>query len=333
MQNNLVLIGPSGSGKSYLGKELAKQRRMGFIDLDELISQRAGMSIAGIFKKHGETGFREIEHEVLLSLEKTQDCVISTGGGIVTNKNNLEPLNALGKLVLLHGDVRHLFRNLGDGKSRPLLRSLTKRGRFQKLCALLRQRSLEYLITPYAIDISFKHKQQVLSELECILEGSRSIVSLCIGEPRRNDLSRIILRKSLIFTDQIYSIIDVDSDDYRSILNVCKLHGYSSIFFTDPISRASPGAEYLWENTIADGSVIRLVKPGGDEGNLAFCLDDLYDFYAANAMIHLGKDGLYDICFYIGLAAVLFEKITGRNPNLARMISMLPEDQDRPMRQ
>ena len=87
-RENIVLVGFMGSGKSTVGRLVAKRLRFRFLDTDQLIVNRAGMPITEIFAQRGEEHFRDLETAALESLENLRQCVISTGGGAVVKERN-----------------------------------------------------------------------------------------------------------------------------------------------------------------------------------------------------------------------------------------------------
>lgn len=105
---NVVLIGMPGCGKSSVGRALAAKLGKNFIDLDDMISQRAGKSIPEIFAQKGEEAFRRLESEIIQEAGSRTGCVISTGGGAVTRRENYGPLHQNGVIVLLHRDLKQL---------------------------------------------------------------------------------------------------------------------------------------------------------------------------------------------------------------------------------
>ena len=101
---NIVLIGMPMSGKTTIGKGLAKELNKKFYDLDEEIEKRISLPIKDYFSKYGEEKFREIENEVTKEIAKETNLVISTGGGIIKNKDNIFSLKENGFIVLLNRD-------------------------------------------------------------------------------------------------------------------------------------------------------------------------------------------------------------------------------------
>lgn len=119
--SNIILIGFMGSGKSEVGIKLAKELKMNFIDTDDLIEKAEGKSISSIFKDHGEEHFRNVETNILDTLSDYDNFVISTGGGIVLRKENVNKLKKLGPLVLLTAKTDVIIQRLKGVKNRPLL--------------------------------------------------------------------------------------------------------------------------------------------------------------------------------------------------------------------
>lgn len=107
-KRNVVLIGMPGSGKSTVGKELAKALNREFIDTDAEIVKQAGTDIPTLFKERGEEFFRELESKVLREVGSLTDKVIATGGGVVKNVRNLFPLKSNGKLFFLKRELSSL---------------------------------------------------------------------------------------------------------------------------------------------------------------------------------------------------------------------------------
>jgi len=119
--NNVFLIGPMGSGKTAVGKQLARLLHLHFYDSDAEIEQRTGVDIPFIFEKEGEAGFREREREVIDSLTQLQDVIIATGGGAVLLPQNREHLASRGRVVYLQTGIEQQLERTRHGRQRPLL--------------------------------------------------------------------------------------------------------------------------------------------------------------------------------------------------------------------
>lgn len=115
-KQNLVLIGMPSCGKTTLGRQLAHNLGMDFVDMDAEIEKTAGMSIPQIFERYGEDHFRSLEIQTALELAKLNHTVISCGGGIVKNSTNMHALSLNGFVVYIKRDTDKLLA----GGNRPL---------------------------------------------------------------------------------------------------------------------------------------------------------------------------------------------------------------------
>lgn len=116
----ISLVGLPGSGKSTVGRQLARRLQLSFTDSDQVIEQRIGCPIREFFEREGEERFRDIEERVLDDLTR-QPGVLATGGGAVLRASNREHLHARGKVVYLKSTPEELFRRLRHDSQRPLL--------------------------------------------------------------------------------------------------------------------------------------------------------------------------------------------------------------------
>ncbi len=121
MNSNISLIGYRGVGKSTLGKLLAEELNMKFIDIDNLIESKIGMSIKAYFEKYGEKEFRKIEQiKVQETLTKNKRSIIAHGGGVVLNNKNRYLLKAFSKVIFLNLDKETIFTRINN-ETRPSL--------------------------------------------------------------------------------------------------------------------------------------------------------------------------------------------------------------------
>jgi shikimate kinase len=132
--NVIALVGMPGGGKSTVGKQLARQIGVPFVDSDHEIEQRIGGSIRQFFDQHGEEAFRDIESEVIEALLKRPgDCVLATGGGAVLRERNRELLHAGSIVLYLRTTPEDLFRRLRHDTTRPLLQVRDPLARLREL--------------------------------------------------------------------------------------------------------------------------------------------------------------------------------------------------------
>jgi len=118
--SHVVLTGFMASGKTAVGRRLAKRLGYDFIDTDQLIEDRVGMPIADFFSRYGESEFRRIEHEVVAALAPPRAAVIATGGGTFVQHANREPLRRLGPVVCLVTSLETILERVGRNDKRPL---------------------------------------------------------------------------------------------------------------------------------------------------------------------------------------------------------------------
>ena len=114
-KRNIFLVGPMGAGKSTIGRQLAQQLNMDFVDSDAVIEERAGADISWIFDLEGEEGFRKREERIINELTQLQGVVLSTGGGAVNY------LSARGIVIYLETTVDKQYQRTQRDKKRPLL--------------------------------------------------------------------------------------------------------------------------------------------------------------------------------------------------------------------
>jgi len=120
-KRNIFLIGPMGSGKTAVGKALAKALQLSFIDSDAEIERRTGVDIAFIFEKEGEPGFRHRERDIIADLTALDGIVLATGGGAILEPHNRRHLAERGCVVYLETSVTQQLERTRHGKHRPLL--------------------------------------------------------------------------------------------------------------------------------------------------------------------------------------------------------------------
>ncbi len=117
----ISLVGLPGSGKTTVGRQLARRHGLPFIDSDPAIEQRIGCSIREYFEREGEEAFRDVEQSVIEELTLTHRGVLSTGGGAVIRPQNRQHLHARGHVIYLRSSPDEVFRRLRHDQNRPLL--------------------------------------------------------------------------------------------------------------------------------------------------------------------------------------------------------------------
>jgi shikimate kinase len=162
-KRNIFLIGPMGSGKSAVGRHLARLFRLSFHDSDADIEAKTGVDVAFIFEKEGEAGFRLRERESIDRLTQLEGVVIATGGGAVIHPDNRRALAERGVVVYLETSVEQQLERTRHGKHRPLLNDTDPK---TTLSELMRQRALLYLeIADLTVSTDGRRVQLVAEEI------------------------------------------------------------------------------------------------------------------------------------------------------------------------
>ena len=146
---NIILTGFMGTGKTAVGREVAARLGRPFVDLDDLIVQRAGKAIPEIFAQDGEPAFRALEAAICGEMAAPAGLVIATGGGAVVNPANREALAAGGTVICLEADLETILQRVGRGDDRPMLAGPDRVARIRELLAA---RAEAYAALPHHLD-------------------------------------------------------------------------------------------------------------------------------------------------------------------------------------
>ncbi|TBR17858.1 shikimate kinase [bacterium] len=149
--NNIYLVGFMGTGKTVTGRVLAKKLSRRYLDLDELIEEKERMSIPEIFSKNGEAYFRRLENETLKIISSGQDLIVSCGGGIVVNKDNIDIMKKTGTIFCLTASADVILKRTSAFSNRPLLNVANPK---EKIESMLKERSPFYALADHTIDTS-----------------------------------------------------------------------------------------------------------------------------------------------------------------------------------
>jgi len=125
--NNIILVGPMGSGKTTIGRRLSERLSLDFFDSDHEIVNTTGVSIDHIFDVEGEKGFRARESDVLKKLCNMANIVLATGGGAVILEENRELMKKASSIIYLSSSVDQILRRTAMSKTRPLLEKSNNR--------------------------------------------------------------------------------------------------------------------------------------------------------------------------------------------------------------
>ena len=159
---NVVMIGFMASGKTSVGRRVAKRLGFCFMDMDQFIEQEQGRTISEIFATEGEPYFRVLETGLLRRLTRHDNTVISCGGGVVTTPGNLPLLKQIGAVVFLNADPEDIIRRLEHDTRRPKVQGGDLR---QRVTTLLAQRLPLYEQADVAVQTLGKTPNQVAGEV------------------------------------------------------------------------------------------------------------------------------------------------------------------------
>jgi len=159
---NIALTGFMGTGKSEVGKALAKKLGYSFVDMDDEIEKKSGLRITDIFSVHGEEAFRDMETEVIRSFSNGDRLVISTGGGAVLRQENMDYLRKKGVIVCLSAAPEIIMDRLRGSSDRPLLNVEDPLARIKEL---LSRRQPYYDKADIMIETDGKSPLQIADEI------------------------------------------------------------------------------------------------------------------------------------------------------------------------
>jgi shikimate kinase len=164
------LVGMMGSGKSEVGARLAARLARPFVDTDAEIERAAGASVAQIFAREGEPGFRARERAAIEACAG-RAVVVALGGGAIAQPGARDRLTGSGTVVYLRARPETLLARIGDAEGRPLLRGLSPDARRARLSALLEERRSAYESASLVVDTDARTPAEVAGEVAAGLRG------------------------------------------------------------------------------------------------------------------------------------------------------------------
>ena len=268
--NNIFLIGLMGSGKTTVGRALAKKLNKRFIDSDHEIEARTGASISLIFEIEGEESFRQREAEVIRDLTAQEDIVLATGGGAIMHPGSRALLAARGTVIYLRASVGSIVQRTSHDKNRPLLQTADPRRRIEEL-----SRTREPLYTEIAdivIDTGRPNVQFLVQSILAQLEAMQAKTSdLHMPHPVMNAESSVPVADFTPVTldvdlgDRSYPISIGPSLLDDSALIARHVHGPRAAIVTNTVV-APLYLERLTRALVAAGKqVTPIVLPDGEE--------------------------------------------------------------------
>jgi shikimate kinase len=167
----LILTGFMATGKSEVGRRLARLLGRPFIDVDGLVEADAGRSVAEIFARDGEAAFRARERDAVARACAVPDAVVATGGGTMLDPENRRRLAAAGPIVCLAASPEDILRRVRDPKTRPLLANGNGQGTLARVRQLLDERAPIYALATHTVDTSGLDVEQVVARVRDLVAG------------------------------------------------------------------------------------------------------------------------------------------------------------------
>ena len=172
----IFLIGYAGSGKSSMGKRLARRLGLRLIDTDKVVEQNEGASVADIFYFGGESYFRSAERRAVEQVvTENEECIIATGGGLPVWEDNMEWLNSHGVTIYLKRDAESILRRLSayGREKRPMFRGKSDEELLQFMHEHLAEREPLYLKADIVIDCDQMSDWELADRLYDIVRDGR----------------------------------------------------------------------------------------------------------------------------------------------------------------
>lgn len=168
----VFLTGFMATGKTKVGRLLARRMGRRFIDTDDMVEERAGMTIAGIFSEKGEAWFRDLEHACVVEVASRGDVVVALGGGAITQERNRDAIReSPGLLVCLQADLDTILERVNRKETRPLLAGLNREQKREKIERMLEERTPFYASANLAVkSCGERSPEETAEEIHRILE-------------------------------------------------------------------------------------------------------------------------------------------------------------------
>jgi len=255
---NIVLIGMRGSGKTTVGRILARKLDRELVEMDELIAKRAGLNIAEIVEKYGWEKFRDIEEEITDEVAEQDNIVNAAGGGVVTREKNIQELKKNGISVWLKAGVNTLLERLGEDSQRPLLVGKTQREDME--ITLNERKPLYQKAADLAVDTENKTPEEVAED---IIKSLKKICCL-IGDPIEHSLSPLIHNAGYQALDINYLYVPFRVKDFKGAIEGIRGLGIRGASITMPYkARAIEYVDEIDRVAMETGAVNTIVNNDG----------------------------------------------------------------------
>jgi len=168
----VILTGFMATGKTEVGRRLARRLGRPFVDIDGLVEAASGKKVADIFASEGEARFRQLERAAVAEACLVSEAVVATGGGTLLDAENRRRLAAAGPIVCLAASPEEILRRVGDPQTRPLLAGGSAGGdRVARIRQLLAERAPAYALATHAVDTSGLGVDEVVERVRALVAG------------------------------------------------------------------------------------------------------------------------------------------------------------------
>lgn len=167
---NIYLVGFMGTGKSFVGRILAKRLKLYFYEMDTELERRAGKKVAQIFAQDGENVFRVMETNLLNEIALKTSMVVSCGGGVVCSETNIAIMKRNGIIINLNSSAEKVYERINGDATRPLLQVENP---LEKIKELMAKRAPFYARADYQVSSENETPEQVAAAIEKILKDAK----------------------------------------------------------------------------------------------------------------------------------------------------------------
>lgn len=168
MTENIFLIGFMGAGKSTIAKELQGMLHMNLVEMDARIVEEQGMSINDIFDRFGESHFRDLESQLVLTIGNEGNTIVSCGGGVVVRPENVTNMKKNGKIIFLAATPETIYERVKDSKERPILNGHMNVEYISEL--MEKRRALYEAAADVRIDVDGKSVSTICEEIKHLVD-------------------------------------------------------------------------------------------------------------------------------------------------------------------
>jgi shikimate kinase len=169
--SQVILTGFMATGKTEVGRRLARRLGRPFVDVDGLVEASAGRTVAAIFASEGEVRFRELERAAVMEACRVPEAVVATGGGTMLDPENRRRLAAAGPIVCLAAPAEEIVRRVGERATRPLLANGAGGDRLARVRELLAERAPVYALSTHTVDTAGLDVEQVVERVHALVAG------------------------------------------------------------------------------------------------------------------------------------------------------------------